>query len=68
MIKAALAIGALVLAVAGPREAEPACIPAEKCCSICDAGQACGNSCISRKKTCHKGRGCACNAAEVCGR
>jgi hypothetical protein len=43
------------------------CIPASKCCKICDKGQACGNSCISRSYTCHKGRGCACNSSEVCG-
>jgi hypothetical protein len=44
-----------------------ACIPAERCCRICDQGQACGNSCIAQSKTCHKGRGCACDAAELCG-
>lgn len=43
------------------------CIPASKCCRICDKGKACGNSCISRSYTCHKGRGCACNSSEVCG-
>jgi len=43
------------------------CIPASKCCKICDKGKACGNSCISRSYTCHKGRGCACNSSEVCG-
>ena len=56
-------------AVAAEREsphAAAACIPAEKCCKVCDDGQACGNTCISRKKQCHKGRGCACDAAEVC--
>jgi hypothetical protein len=42
------------------------CVPADQCCMICDKGQACGNSCISRAKTCHKGRGCACNRSEVC--
>ncbi len=42
------------------------CIPADQCCKICDAGKACGNSCISRKFNCHKGRGCACNAENVC--
>ena len=42
------------------------CIPADKCCKICDEGYACGNSCISRTKTCHKGRGCSCNANELC--
>lgn len=31
------------------------------CCRICTVGKACGNSCISRSYTCHKGRGCACN-------
>jgi hypothetical protein len=46
--------------------AAKSCIPADKCCKICDEGKACGNSCISRSKNCHKGRGCACNAAEVC--
>lgn len=35
---------------------------ARTCCKICATGKACGNSCISRKKTCHKRRGCACNA------
>ena len=49
-----------------PRANEPACIPAERCCRICDGGKACGKSCISEKKTCHKGRGCACNLEEVC--
>jgi hypothetical protein len=43
------------------------CTPASECCKICDKGQACGNSCISRNYTCHKGRGCACNSSEVCG-
>jgi hypothetical protein len=42
------------------------CVPAAKCCKVCDKGQACGNSCISASKQCHKGRGCACNAGEVC--
>lgn len=31
------------------------------CCKICRKGCACGNSCISCSKTCHKGPGCACN-------
>lgn len=42
------------------------CIPAEKCCRVCDEGQACGKTCISKTKTCHVGRGCACNASEIC--
>jgi hypothetical protein len=31
------------------------------CCKICSTGKACGNSCIARWKTCHKGKGCACD-------
>jgi hypothetical protein len=46
--------------------AAEACVPREECCAVCDKGQACGNSCISRAKQCHKGRGCACNLSEVC--
>ena len=42
------------------------CIPPSRCCKICSTGKACGDSCISRDKTCHKGRGCACNRSEVC--
>lgn len=32
------------------------------CCKVCRKGKACGDSCISREKTCHKGKGCACDA------
>ena len=35
--------------------------PARSCCRVCSAGKACGDSCISRSYTCHKGPGCACN-------
>lgn len=42
------------------------CIPRSSCCRVCSKGKACGNSCISRSFTCRKGRGCACDAAEVC--
>jgi len=31
------------------------------CCKICTRGKACGNTCISRDKVCHVGRGCACD-------
>lgn len=31
------------------------------CCKVCSArSKPCGDSCISRSKTCHKGPGCAC--------
>jgi len=35
--------------------------PAKACCRVCRKGQACGNSCISRRYTCRKPAGCACN-------
>jgi len=31
------------------------------CCKVCSVGKACGNTCISRVKTCHVGPGCACD-------
>jgi hypothetical protein len=64
-----VAIVAATIALLGPTGtalSAPPCVPAERCCKICDTGQACGNSCISRNKQCHKGHGCACNASEVC--
>jgi len=35
--------------------------PAKACCKVCRKGQACGNSCISRRHTCRKPPGCTCN-------
>ena len=35
--------------------------PVQACCKVCRAGKACGDSCISKDKTCHKPPGCACN-------
>lgn len=40
-----------------------ACVPASGgrgCCRVCVTGKPCGNSCIARNLTCHKGGGCAC--------
>jgi len=34
---------------------------AQSCCKTCRKGKACGDSCISKTKSCHKGSGCACN-------
>ena len=31
------------------------------CCKVCSVGKACGDSCISRDKVCHKPSGCACD-------
>ena len=46
-----------------PREIEqPQSIIGAACCKVCSTGKACGNSCISRTKTCHKPPGCACDA------
>ncbi len=35
--------------------------PVQGCCKTCSKGKACGDSCISREKTCRKGQGCACD-------
>lgn len=35
--------------------------PARTCCKICRTGCACGNTCISCSKTCHRAGGCACD-------
>ena len=42
------------------------CIPASQCCKVCRKGKACGNSCIRASYTCRKGRGCACDAVNLC--
>ena len=34
---------------------------ASSCCKVCSKGKACGDSCISRDKDCHKPPGCACD-------
>jgi hypothetical protein len=43
-----------------------ACTPPIKCCRVCTSGKACGNTCIQETKACNKGKGCACNASDVC--
>jgi len=43
------------------------CIPRSHCCRVCGKGKACGDSCINRQLTCHRGRGCACDRSEICG-
>lgn len=35
--------------------------PSSYCCKVCSKGKACGDTCISRDKECHKPPGCACN-------
>ncbi len=34
---------------------------ARDCCKVCRKGKACGDSCISRRYTCHSPPGCACD-------
>jgi hypothetical protein len=41
--------------------AVPVAPPSTGCCKVCRTGKACGDSCIAANKTCHKGRGCACD-------
>jgi hypothetical protein len=46
-----------------PEPAKPA-KPAEEprtCCRTCSKGKACGDACISRRLTCRKPPGCACD-------
>jgi hypothetical protein len=31
------------------------------CCKVCKTGKACGDTCIAKTDTCHKGAGCACD-------
>ena len=42
------------------------CIPAAQCCKVCDASQACGDSCIANDLNCSQPDGCACEEWEVC--
>lgn len=48
--------------------ADPAqnCRERSTCCRVCSGGKACGDSCIRRDYNCRRGRGCACNASEIC--
>jgi hypothetical protein len=46
------------LAASGSAHSTPAALT---CCKVCSVGKACGNTCISRDKTCHVGQGCACD-------
>ena len=55
---ASLALGPASL---GPCLSGTAAAQVRSCCKICSKGKACGDSCIARWKTCHKGKGCACN-------
>lgn len=58
LLLAAALIGASTL---GPSSPLCGTAYAYACCKVCKAGKACGDSCISKSKTCTKGSGCACN-------
>ena len=59
MIAAALlAVGPSAITCASPAWAASGYAA---CCKVCSKGKACGDSCIARDKTCHKGKGCACD-------
>ena len=61
LLIAAAATLALGPASLGPCLAGTAAAQGFACCKVCRAGKACGDSCIARDKTCHKGKGCACD-------
>lgn len=44
-----------------PTQIKPSPTPQRSCCKVCRKGKACGDSCISLSRTCHKGPGCACD-------
>jgi hypothetical protein len=56
----ALLVAAATLTI-GPATFDGCAVQGRGCCRICTTGKACGNSCIARWKTCHKGKGCACD-------
>jgi hypothetical protein len=57
----ALALFAAATLALGPAATDMCAARGGGCCRVCSAGKACGNSCIARSKTCHKGKGCACD-------
>lgn len=67
LILLSLLIGAVVAPGPSVASSTPATVCAvsadgtSQCCKVCRRGKACGNSCINRRLTCHRGRGCACN-------
>lgn len=57
----ALALLAAASLTVGPANFDSCAAQGRGCCRVCSTGKACGNSCIARWKTCHKGKGCACD-------
>ena len=66
MMKLPIILAAAAVLALGPSALSPCASPAYAaetgaCCKTCKKGKACGDSCISRDKECHVGRGCACD-------
>lgn len=51
---------AIIIPTNPPIVIQPTNPPAQACCKVCKAGKPCGDSCISKDKTCTKPPGCAC--------
>ncbi len=51
----------VILPTNPPIVIQPTNPPSQVCCKVCTTGKACGDSCIAKNLTCHKGPGCACN-------
>lgn len=58
LIAASLAMGPSAFM---PCASSAAAATGYRCCKVCTKGKACGDSCIAEWKTCHRGKGCACN-------
>jgi len=56
-----IAIAAPMLAVSASVPVLQGCGGGDSCCKHCDAGKACGDTCIAATDTCHVGSGCACD-------
>ena len=65
-VKGIVLAGLLALCFGSDARAVRRCIPESECYKICDAGKACGKTCISARATCHKRKNYACNRSEVC--
>ena len=52
---------ASICITAPEQNAPPGLLQPAACCKVCKKGKACGNSCISKSKTCRKSPGCACD-------
>jgi len=61
MLQRTFAVLAIIILASIPAAADqPASPKPAVCCKVCTKGIACGNSCISAAKQCHKPPGCAC--------